>query len=246
MKLSWDSLGKTPLGEDYTYKVVARRDSGGRTQTIKSSTSNTNSGWFDIEDTARRYTVEVHTINGPNTSTGYRGWGVQAHTINSASCKGGEKYKANPSSENVQTASVSASSKSASFASNDLAADEPIDETVDDTTDTGTDDAVDAGGDAGEGSSSSGGGSPIMSMSASGDLAMQVSSSQVVITDVAGNGVSTIAVGEDAVVLWAADSDVLWIVDSGELFVAQSSGGWNKSEVDPESAEVPEYIAALV
>ncbi|MEV0948903.1 signal peptidase I [Rhodococcus sp. NPDC049939] len=248
VKLSWDSLGKTPLGEDYKYKVIARRDSGGRTQTIKSSTSNTNSGWFDIEDTARRYTVEVHTINGPNTSTGYRGWGVQAHTINSASCKGGEKYKANPSSENVQSASKSLSSKSLSMASVDEVIEEPVevleepvedatdepteaaDEAVEDVTDESSDGTTDESSDGSMDESADGSTDETdesdagAGVSSGGSVIKNVSSSGSFVAEVSSSQVVILDESDSVVSSFAVDDKavVQWAADSDELFIVDA------------------------
>ncbi|RVW00076.1 hypothetical protein EF834_18100, partial [Rhodococcus spongiicola] len=90
------------------------------------------------------------------------------------------------------------------------------------------------------------GGAVITSMSSSGSFAAEVSSSEVVITDESGSVVSSIAVGEEAVVQWAKDADELWIVDSGELYLVGSSGGWVKTEADPSADGVPAGLAALV
>ncbi|WP_198163446.1 hypothetical protein [Rhodococcus sp. WMMA185] len=248
-KVSWDSLGKTPMGDDYTYEVVVRRDSNGNVKTRKNVGTKT-SYTADINDTGRDYTVEIHTVNGPNKSTGWRGQRVQAKTVTITKCDGGERYVANPPGENVQTVTQDFSSKSMSMASAGLAADEPVDEQIDeptteapDTTEA-TDDSVDTG--SGGGSSSAGGGSAIVNMSASGNFVAAVTSSQLVITGESGSVVADFAVGEDAAVQWAADSDELWVVDSGELFLVGASSGWDKSAVDPESVELPVFIADLV
>ncbi|MGW6374668.1 signal peptidase I [Rhodococcus sp. NPDC055112] len=90
------------------------------------------------------------------------------------------------------------------------------------------------------------GGLTLANRSDSGTYAAQVSPSQIVITDKAGSTVSTIQVGTTAIVKWADGSDVLWIADGGALYRVDSSGGWTKTKVDPETGDLPAEIAALV
>ncbi|WP_235870529.1 signal peptidase I [Rhodococcus xishaensis] len=259
-KVSWTSLGETPLGDDYEYEVVVRRDSNGNVKTRKNVGTAT-SYTADINDTGRDYTVEVHTVNGPNTSTGWRGQRVQARTVTITQCDGGERYVANPPDENVQ----SLSAKSVSLASTDPfveepidePADEPIDEPADEPTEEPADEPTEEPADEPAGdpaddvtdtveSVEDSSSSAITNVSSSGSFVAEVSSSRVVITDESGSVMSSIAVGEKAVVQWAKDSDELWIVDSGELYLVGSSGGWVKTEADPSADGVPAGIAALV
>ncbi|WP_235871300.1 signal peptidase I, partial [Rhodococcus spongiicola] len=225
-KVSWTSLGQTPLGDDYEYEVVVRRDSNGNVKTRKNVGTAT-SYTADINDTGRDYTVEVHTVNGPNTSTGWRGQRVQARTVTITKCDGGERYVANPPGENVQ----SASAKSVSLASIDPVVEEPVVEepvveepvveepvveepveepvveepveepvveepVVEEPVEEPADEPVEEP--VGDASGSGAGGAVITSMSSSGSFAAEVSSSEVVITDESGSVVSSIAVGEEA------------------------------------------------
>ncbi|RVW00079.1 signal peptidase I, partial [Rhodococcus spongiicola] len=185
-KVSWASLGKTPLGDDYEYQVIARRDSDGSVA-IRKNVGTDTSYTFDINDTARDYTAEVHTINGPNTSTGWRGERLNARTVTYTTCMFKKRYVANPSGEDVQ----SASAKSVSLASIDPVVEEPVVEepVVEEPVDLPADDVPGSG---------AGGGAVITSMSSSGSFAAEVSSSEVVITDESGSVVSSIAVGEEA------------------------------------------------
>ncbi|MEV0948919.1 hypothetical protein AB0I57_20070, partial [Rhodococcus sp. NPDC049939] len=131
-KVSWTALGDTPMGDDYEYEVVVRRDSNGNVKTRKNVGTST-SYTADINDTGRDYTVEVHTVNGPRTSSGWRGQRVQAKTVTITKCDGGERYVRNESWEDVQSA------KSLSLASAKLASEEPvaevIEEPIEDTAD---------------------------------------------------------------------------------------------------------------
>ncbi|AOW92873.1 signal peptidase I [Rhodococcus sp. WMMA185] len=321
--VSWDSLGKTPLGDDYEYEVLVRRSSNKNHVYLRKNVGTDTEIRLDINDTARLTYVEIHTVNGPNKSTGYRGQKVYAETVTRTYCDGGEVYSANPDSENVQglAAPQGLATKSLSMASVDEASDRLEDESTTEASTTTTEapetttdaaettteapetttdaaettteapetttdaaettteapetttdaaetttEAPETTTDAAETTtetpetttetpettevepvedSPTSGGSAITNLSASGDFAAEVSSSEVVITDADGVELSSISVGKKAMVQWEKDSDELWIIDSDEVLLVGKSGGWKESEVDPESDEIPDYVAEL-
>ncbi|MEV0948307.1 signal peptidase I [Rhodococcus sp. NPDC049939] len=141
--VSWDSLGKTPLGDNYEYQVVVVRSSDSGHVYMRKNVGTDTSIRLDIDDTGRLTHVQIHTVNGPRTSSGYRGQKVRAQTVTRTYCDGGEIYDANESWENEQ----SASGKSLSLASAKLASEEPvaevIEEPIEDTADEPTDGRTD-------------------------------------------------------------------------------------------------------
>ncbi|NKR64843.1 signal peptidase I [Rhodococcus hoagii] len=102
--LSWPSLGNTPLGVPYTYKVIVRRDNNASEVTQTTPQAGT-SIQINVGTTARGYHVEVHTVNGPTNapnavSTGWRGQGIWSGAALDTYCSGGAKGEPNPPFEN--------------------------------------------------------------------------------------------------------------------------------------------------
>lgn len=100
--ISWPSLGNTPLGTPYKYKVIVRRDNNPSeiVQTnddVTGTSISFNGGYY-----GRGYIAEVHTKNGTNVSTGWKGQGIWVATPQDTYCSGGfQPGVANPASENL-------------------------------------------------------------------------------------------------------------------------------------------------
>ncbi|EME16687.1 signal peptidase I [Rhodococcus triatomae] len=101
--VSWTSLGNTPLGVPYQYVVKVRRDNNPNEVKTTYDVGTATSKQVNFDDTAKGWILEVHTKNGPNVSTGWRGQGVWTSTVWDTYCSGGESNVPNPSSENPQS-----------------------------------------------------------------------------------------------------------------------------------------------
>ncbi|MFD1814524.1 hypothetical protein [Rhodococcus gannanensis] len=114
-KISWTSLGNTPLGVPYQYVVKVRRDNNPNEVKTTYDVGTATSKQVNFDDTAKGWILEVHTKNGPNVSTGWRGQGVWTSTIWDTYCSGGESNVPNPSGENPQSLGVTAETSMAAM-----------------------------------------------------------------------------------------------------------------------------------
>lgn len=101
----WPTLGNTPLGVPYTYRVIIKRNSNGSEErNVLVTSAPDGNGWHSysgvrINNTNTGYRIEIHTVNGPKTSTGWAGRNLQASTTLDTLC-GGTTGEANPPFEN--------------------------------------------------------------------------------------------------------------------------------------------------
>lgn len=100
----WPTVGNTPLGVPYTYQLIVKKGNTiVRNEHI--TTPPDGGGWhtrsqFRHSDTAQTYRVEIHTVNGPNMSTGYMAHDIRVATTSDTYCRDSNYLQANPAFEN--------------------------------------------------------------------------------------------------------------------------------------------------
>ncbi|MGW0173598.1 hypothetical protein ACWDUM_07105 [Rhodococcus sp. NPDC003322] len=99
--VSWTApTGTPPLGGAWNYRVIVRRDNNASEVIDTYNQTSTTVSGYRAGTTARGYIVEVHTVNGPNVSTGWNGQGLWSGAVLDTYCSGGASGQPNPAGEN--------------------------------------------------------------------------------------------------------------------------------------------------
>ncbi|MGW4477603.1 hypothetical protein [Rhodococcus triatomae] len=99
--ISWTApAGNPPLGGAWNYRVIIRRDNNASEVIDTYNQTSTTVSGYRAGTTARGYIVEVHTVNGPNVSTGWNGQGIWSGAVLDTYCSGGASGQPNPVGEN--------------------------------------------------------------------------------------------------------------------------------------------------